>query len=250
MIKAIREAFDDFVIAARIKPVITAGIPLLLMVFFNGVVKCKWMEAGIGLALSLVVISFAAYIVRELGKTYEEKFHKALGGMPTTIILRFSDDTIDDITKVKYHKWLNEKIPDLQLPESEEEENLDSKSDSKYESVTKHLRIYANSHREQFPRVYQELKKYNYWRNLYGCKWYALSIYAILAIREILMVDKFGIADIFRNPVPKYTMLLVLVVWSILFCSIVSQKTVKRNAFDYAKTLLETVDVMSGDLEA
>jgi len=220
------------------------------MVFFNGVVKCKWMEAGIGLALSLVVISFAAYIVRELGKTYEEKFYKALGGMPTTIILRFSDDTIDDITKVKYHKWLNEKIPDLQLPESEEEENLDSKSDRKYESVTKHLRIYANSHREQFPRVYQELKKYNYWRNLYGCKWYVLSIYAILAIREILMVDKFGIADIFRNPVPKYTMLLVLVVWSILFCSIVSQKTVKRNAFDYAKTLLETVDVMSGDLEA
>ena len=50
MIKAIREAFDDFVIAARIKPAITAGIPLLLMVFFNGVVKCKWMEAGIGLA--------------------------------------------------------------------------------------------------------------------------------------------------------------------------------------------------------
>lgn len=43
------------------------------------------------------------------GKTYEEKFYKALGGMPTTIILRFSDDTIDDITKVKYHKWLNEK---------------------------------------------------------------------------------------------------------------------------------------------
>ena len=104
--------------------------------------------------------------------------------MPTTIILRFSDDTIDDITKVKYHKWLNEKIPDLQLPESEEEENLDSQSDSKYESVTKYLRIYANSHREQFPRVYQELKKYNYWRNLYGCKWYALSIYAILTIRE------------------------------------------------------------------
>ena len=100
MIKAIREAFDDFVIAARIKPAITAGIPLLLMVFFNGVVKCKWMEAGIGLALSLVVISFAAYIVRELGKTYEEKFYKALGGMPTTIILRFSNDTIDDITKV------------------------------------------------------------------------------------------------------------------------------------------------------
>ncbi len=36
MIKAIREAFDDFVIAARIKPAITAGIPLLLMVDSSG----------------------------------------------------------------------------------------------------------------------------------------------------------------------------------------------------------------------
>ena len=116
MIETIQKTFDDFVITARIKPAITAGFPLLLIVFYNGVVKSKWIEAGIGLALSLVVISFAAYIVRELGKTYEEKSYKDLGEMPTTIILRFNDDTVDNITKVKYHKWLNNKIPELQLP--------------------------------------------------------------------------------------------------------------------------------------
>ena len=250
MIKAVRETFDDFVIAARIKPAITAGFPLLLMVLYNGVIKYKWMEAGIGLALSLVIISFAAYIVRELGKTYEEKLYKDLGGRPTTIILRFSDDTIDDITKVKYHKWLNKKIPDLQLPISKEEENLDSQSDSKYESATRYLRTNANSLREQFPRVYQELKKYNYWRNLYGCKWYALLLYVILAIRETLIQEQFSIKDIYLKPIPQYTMLVVLVVWSVLFCLMVTQKTVKRNAFDYAKTLLETVDAMSVDLGA
>lgn len=56
------------------------------MVFYNGVVKCKWVEAGIGLALSLGVISFATYVVREFGKTYEEKLYKDLGGIPTTTI--------------------------------------------------------------------------------------------------------------------------------------------------------------------
>lgn len=248
MIKAIREAFDDFVIAARIKPAITVGIPLILMAFLNGIVNYKWIEAGLGLLLSLAVVSFAACIVRELGKTYEGKFYKTLGGMPTTIILRFSDDTIDSITKVKYHKWLNEKIPDLQLPISENEENLDSQSDSKYESAANYLRICANSCRKQFPRVYQELKKYNYWRNLYGCKYYALILYGTLAIRELLIIGKFDIMDIFRNPVPDYTMFLILVVWCILFCWIVSKKTVKRNAFDYAKTLLETVNAMPSDL--
>ena len=65
-------------------------------------------------------------------------------------------------------KGITFNLIELQLPASEEEKNLDSQSDSKYESAAKHPCIYANSHREQFPRVYQELKKYNYWRNLYG----------------------------------------------------------------------------------
>lgn len=250
MIETIQKTFDDFVITARIKPAITAGFPLLLIVFYNGVVKSKWIEAGIGLALSLVVISFAAYIVRELGKTYEEKSYKDLGEMPTTIILRFNDDTVDNITKVKYHKWLNNKIPELQLPLSKEQENLDLQSDSKYKSAAIYLRTYANSHRKRFPRVYQELKKYNYWRNLYGCKWYALLLYVILAIREILMIDRFNVAEMFLKPIPRYTMLIVLVIWSIVFCWIVTKRTVKRSSFDYAKTLLETIDAMDFDFEA
>lgn len=250
MIKAIRQTFDDFVIASRIKPAITVGFPLLFMAFYNGFVEFERVETGIGLALALVVISFAAYIVRELGKTYEEKLYKTLGGAPSTIILRFSDDTVDNITKIKYHKWLNKIIPDLQLPVSKEEEDADPESDIKYESAIKYLRTYANSHREKFPRVYQELKKYNYWRNLYGCKRYALLLYGILTICELLIVEQFCVADILLKPVPKYTIMLVLIIWSILFCLIVTQKAVKRNAFDYAKTLLETVNAMSVDLEA
>jgi len=249
VIKTIRESFDDFVIAARIKPAITAGFPLLLIVFYKGVIKCKWVEAGVGLALSSVIISFMAFIVRELGKTYEEKLYKDLGGKPTTIILRFTDDTVDCVAKTKYHKWLNNKVPDLKLPVSKQEEDADAQSDVKYEGAARYLRTYANSHREQFPRVYQELKKYNYWRNIYGCKWYALLLYGILAVREILIADKFSIADVFLNPIPKYTILLVLFGWSLVFCLIVTRKTVTRNSFDYAKTLFEIVDVMSADLK-
>lgn len=247
MIKAIREMFDDFVISARIKPAVTAGFPLLVLIFYEGAVKSKWVEAGIGLGLSLVLISFAAYIIRELGRTSEEKFYKDWGEMPTTIILRFDDDTIDNITKVRYHKWLNKKFSDLEMPVSREEEKADPESNIKYKSAIGCLRTYANSHREEFPRVYQELKKYNYWRNLYGCKWYALFIYAILLVREILMIGQFDIVDIYLGSIKKYIMLIMLSVWSVLFCAIVSKKTVKRNAFDYAKTLLEVINNMSID---
>ena len=43
------------------------------------------------------------YITRGLGKSYEEKMYKELGGMPTTIIFRFAGNIIDDIFKLKYH---------------------------------------------------------------------------------------------------------------------------------------------------
>ena len=75
-------------------------------------------------------------------------------------------------------------------------------------------------------------------------------LYVILAIREILMIDRFNVAEMFLKPIPRYTMLIVLVIWSIVFCWIVTKRTVKRSAFDYAKTLLETIDAMDFDFEA
>ena len=46
-------------------------------------------------------------------------------------------------------------------------------------------------------------------------------------------------------PFPKYVVLVGLLIWICLFCSIVTKKTVKRNAFDYAKTLLEIIENLS-----
>lgn len=43
--------------------------------------------------------------------------------------------------------------------------------------------VYSNSHRLEEPRVYQELKDYNFWENLYGTKWIEIAIYIVLAIR-------------------------------------------------------------------
>lgn len=245
LIETIIKCFDDFVISARIKPAITAVFPMLIMAVYKGIVNSEWSDAGIGLALFLVVISFVAYIIQEFGRTYEEKMFKELGNMPSTIILRFSDVVIDNVTKIRYHNWLNLKIPELNLPLSAEEEIADEQSDDKYGSAIKYLRVYANSHRDELPRVYQELKKYHYWRNLYGVKWYVLIVYAILIIREIVKTDVFSVKQLFLQPFPEYSILFLLLTWSVIFCLIVTKKTVKRNAFDYAKTLLETVDSIS-----
>lgn len=243
----IKKYFDDFVFMARAMPTMVAGLPLIVIIVYNGIVANNWSETSTSIAsgIAIIFIVFSAYIVREWGKTYEEKMFKELGGMPTTIILRFSDNTIDDVSKVKYHQWLNTCLEDISLPMSLIEEETDSISDKKYISAMTHLRTYANSNRDRFPRVYQELKKYNFWRNLYGCKILSTILYAILLLREFMVIDSFSLKEMIVTPFPKYGVFIGLLIWICVFCSVVTAKTVKRNAFDYARALLEIIENLS-----
>lgn len=243
--ETVKKYFDDFVFAARVMPAATAGLPLLIIAVYNGVVVNSWSETSTSFALAIIFIAFSAYIAREWGKNYEGKMFEELGGMPTTIILRFSDNKIDSVSKLKYHQWFNDNLAGVSLPVSLAEETADSTSDEKYISAMTFLRTNANSNRDRFPRVYQELKKYNFWRNLYGCKILATVLYVFLLLREFVVIDSFSLKEMIIAPFPKYVVFIGLLIWICLFCSIVTKKTVKRNAFDYAKTLLETIENLS-----
>ena len=54
-------------------------------------------------------------------------------------------------------------------------------------TISNILRNYANSNRNKEQRVYQELKEYNFWRNLYGTKGIALVVYLLIIVREITL---------------------------------------------------------------
>ena len=84
------------------------------------------------------------YITRGLGKSYEEKMYKELGG-------------IADISKLKYHQWISSKLGDISLPMSLAEESEDLQTDEKYINAMRFLRTYANSNRDKLPRVSQDL---------------------------------------------------------------------------------------------
>lgn len=242
--KYIKKYFDDFTFYARVMPAVTAGMPLIAWGLYNGIIKSDWWKAGGYFIISIILVSFAAYIARELGKRYEEKMYKELGGMPTTIIFRFSDNTIDAVSKTKYHRWINSKLSDISLPVSHIEESKDLLADEKYINAMRFLRTYANSNREKLPRVYQDLKKYNFWRNLYGCKRFCVVIYLIVILREFVCISGFSLRKMIFDPFPEYVILIGMIFWLMIFCMSVTKKTMKRNAFDYAKTLLETIDIL------
>ncbi len=230
--------FDDFTFHARVMPVLVLVTPFVIIALLEGIVKNDWQEYSIGLFICVLILVFTSKIARNLGKAYEEKMYKELGGMPTTIVQRFSDNTFDEITKKRYHTKMNS-FEGLSLPIDASEEC--SKDDMQYCSATNILRTYANQNRQSEPRVYQELKEYNFWRNLYGSRVIALIIYVIFLIREIIISPR-SFLMIFVEPITDYLSIIVLATSILIVLLCVNQNIVKRKAFDYARTLIEVCE--------
>ena len=141
----IKSFFDDFTFHARVMPIIVLLTPIIIIGIFKGIVQDSWFENSILVFVSLAFLVITSKIARNLGKEYEKKMYKKLGGMPSTILLRFSDDTFDDITKQRYHKKLN-RFEGLALPQDKSSETFDD--DKQYISAINILRNYANSNRD------------------------------------------------------------------------------------------------------
>ena len=241
----LKDFFDDFTFYGRVMPIIVLLMPIIVLGIIKGIVQDCWLDSAILSTISLAFLSLTSKIARNLGKEYEKKMFKQLGGIPTTIVQRFSDDTFDNVTKQRYHKKLNQ-FNGLALPVDKSQETIDH--DEQYTSAANILRNYANSNRDKEPRVYQELKEYNFWRNLYGAKNIAFFIYLLITIREIVIMDAFSLKELFLHPYPDYVSLIVLILCIIFIMFFINQKMVKQKSFDYARTLIEVCERIPVDI--
>lgn len=238
----IKKFFDDFTFHARVMPVLVIMLPIISLGIYKGIIDSDILDISIYIVVSIIFLTFTSRLAREQGKKYEHTMYKKLGGMPTTIILRYSDKNIDKITKTRYHQKLNKMVDGVVLPIKEDEET--SGSDVQYESSINWLRNYANANRDKAPRVYQELKEYNFWRNLYGSKIIVILLYVFVAIREFMQIDTFDIKEMILKPYPVYVAFLIGVISLIAILFFVNKTIVKKKAFDYAKALIEVCDII------
>lgn len=236
----LKKMFDDFTFHTRVMPVLIVLIPVFALGVVKGILDGDlWLNTSITL-IFVVFLSLSSRVAREIGKNYEKKMFEKLGGKPTTILLRYNNDLIDNLSKTRYHQKLNERITDLNLPVNKRGEGRNS--DDKYDSAINWLRNYANTNRDKEFRVYQELKEYNFWRNFYGLKLIAFSIYLLITIREVYIMKGFSFSELLLQPYPKYITFLIMAISIILIFWFVSKKTVERKAFDYAKALVEVCE--------
>lgn len=241
MYKFLKETFDDFNLHARVIPALIIALPVYIYLILKHIIALNFVNTILinsGIFVLLIIIFYK--VIRNLGKKHEEKMYKELGAKPTTIILGYSNNLIDEISKNRYHRKLNEKVKGLKLPVKKENETKED--DIKYESAINWLRKYANSNRDKEPRVYQELKDYNFWRNLYGGKSIIIFSCLVCIIIEFVNLINYGINQLIINPYPIIIPILVMIIILLMSCVIINKKVVKSKAFDYAKTLLEVCD--------
>lgn len=236
----IKANFDDFTFNARVMSVLVVVLPIICVGVYESIIKEGVLESSLYVVMIIIFITFMAYIARDLGKKAERKMIKRLGGLPTTILMRFSDTRIDPHSKMRYHKILKKKVKELKIPISIEEENGDS--DYIYDSAINWLRGIANSDKKKYHLVYKELKNYNFWRNLYGIKYIGICIYILIAVRETILMRNFNIADIIIKPYPQYIAFIIMTGSALLGLIMINRKIVENKAFDYAKALLEICD--------
>ena len=235
---AAKKNFDEFTWQTRVMPVIVVAIPLFLAAVAKGFTLPSPLETGFMVVVIVAVLSLLYRLGRNLGKKCETRMFGRLGAMPTTILLRFSDTRIGTVSKQHYHQRINE-VYTLQLPLEPAAEKPED--DEQYDAAAQSLRNRANFDRNTEFRVYQELKEYHYFRNLYGIKPVAIIIYAALAVREMMLIPDFSLKSLFLTPMPDYLSFVIFLL-AIVLCCLVTAKGVEERAFSYAKALIETCE--------
>lgn len=233
-----KKNFDEFTWQTRVMPVLVAIVPLFFAAVAKGFSTLAWTEAGFMACITVVVLSLLYRLARNMGKKCERKITARLGAMPSVIMLRFSDSTIGTVSKQRYHERIN-KVYGLNLPLNISDESPED--DAQYDAAIRSLKNRANHMRDTEFRVYQELKEYHFFRNLYGIKPIACSVYLVLAIREIFLIPNFNIKNLLINPVPNYVTFLIFIV-GILLTVLVTNKGVEERSFSYAKALIESCE--------
>lgn len=241
--------FDIYNLNARVKPALLSVFPLIasILVWYPEARTMYSVVSG-GLVTS-GVIAFLANRVASTGRKKEPNLFGEWGGIPTTILLRHRDRTIDNYTKLRYHQWLNENVPNLVMPTKMEEESNPDDADQKYESAVRFLRSKIRD-KTTYPLVFTENINYGFSRNL----WAAKPIGVILAL--VTLAGNSGLLWFKHLQFVKrdFTHIIQAIpvegalVWGVSLLSViiwvvwVRKEWVKTRAYAYARALLEVCE--------
>jgi hypothetical protein len=231
---------DRYSLKARLYP----AFIVLLPAFVVSLYYITDFEKYYHYATALVSVGLFTYLLAQLGrdkgKIKESELFMHWGGKPTTLIFRHSDNSLDQITKNRYHKLLETKITDIKIPTAEQEKNDNNLADQVYESCTKYL-ISKTRDTKKFPLIFKENISYGFRRNLWGMKTWALVLLSILITIHFYFITK-GVTNYISLQDKDILLFAFLGIVTIFWLFVVTKNWIKLTAYAYAERLLESVN--------
>jgi hypothetical protein len=169
---------DAYTLRARLFPAVLAAAPALaaltLLISWEKIALSNVIATGALLVLLFVLADFA----RKQGLLIEPDIYKEMGGKPSVVMFRRTDDTIDQHAKDQYRQFLAAKLGRA-APTANEETADQRAADSFYEQGGIWLR-HNTRDAKKFPILFGELISYGFRRNLWGLKLSAFGVSLIV----------------------------------------------------------------------
>lgn len=227
-------------IKARTYPLIITLIPIVFVGIIYSIQLKSIYELLISLGITTSLFFLFSQLGRDKGKKLESELWRKWDGIPSTQILRFSNDTIDYHTKKRYHNFLKKETKiGQELTEQFENENL-IEADKIYTSWSKYL-ISKSRDTTKYNLLFQENINYGFRRNLLGLKSTAITIIVFLLIGSFgysYLTSDFKLIYSQELLLTGIILFLTLLFWLI----VVNENWIKYVAFEYAKRLMETIE--------
>lgn len=178
--------FDAYSLRARLFPAIIAAAPALAAL----ALLISWKSFGLTNAIAslgmLVLLWAVADFARSRGRAIERALYDEYGGIPSIVMFRREDATIDAGSKNNYRTFLAGKVK-AAAPTAEEEIADQATADAFYGQCGNWLRQKTRD-TKKFPILFGENITYGFRRNLLGVKVQALLLnIVVVAICAFLL---------------------------------------------------------------
>jgi len=234
---------NTYSLNARVYPVLLAILPVLVLGIIFFIETKDIYESLSSLGISAVLYFLFAQLGRDRGRKLQNKLWAEWGGPPSTILFRYSDNTIDPVTKNLYHKKMQKLIPSVIVPSKELEEQSIDTCDVIYLSWSKYL-ISQTRDTSNFKLLFSENVNYGFRRNAWGLKPFSVILIIILSI--ILWIANYLTFDTLNLQDPNYLISqFILLIFLSFWLFIVNKSWVKITAYAYAERLLESIVTIS-----
>lgn len=238
----VNSLFDEYSLRARLLPTLLLVLPVAAVIaLVLPEIYATYNRILGSLGLTAVTVFLLAHVIRARGRALEQRLFVEWGGISTTAWLRHRDQRLDPITKARYHKFLEARVPGLRMPTPEEEKHEPKQADIAYASGVKRL-LEETRDTKKYRLIFTENISYGFRRNTLGAKSMAVAVLVFGILAVLLVAYARHGTNIGNVGVDIWSALIIAVSASIFWMGFVTKPWVQDAADAYARALLASCE--------